>query len=136
MREKLPVPQLDEAPTITSTNVDNVAIVGRTKEDVARRITEIDPAFAQKGIPIVWTYEEPVQLLETVGCVIDFKNKVPRNKPHRIWRIHLAGVALARRSKVRARLVEVWLGHATSVMRLFPPLAHGPGRDYRGMQSA
>ena len=131
MREKLPVPQLDDVSTLTSTYVDNVAIVGRTKEDVARRVAEVDRAFAEKRIPIVWTYDEPVRVLETVGCIVDFESKILKNKPHRLWRVHLAGVALTRRSKVRTRVVEVWLGHATSVMRLCPALLSVFDKIYR-----
>ena len=37
MREKLPVPQLWDSPTITSIYVDNVAIIGARKKDVENR---------------------------------------------------------------------------------------------------
>ena len=56
MREKLPVPQMTEAETITSTYVDNVAIIGGTKSNVENRVREINSAFERKGIPIVWSY--------------------------------------------------------------------------------
>ena len=124
MKEKLPEPQLSVASTITSTYVDNVAVIGQTKQQVTERAQHIDAAFKAKGIPIVWSYEESVRVLETVGCIVDFGQKNLRFKPHRVWRIHLAGsgIALSRRAKVRRRVIEVWLGHATALMRLCPSL--------------
>ena len=131
MREKLPVPQLWEARSITSTYVDNVAIVGAQKDHVEARASKIAETFANHGIPIVWTYKEPVRCLETVGCTIDFQRKVLKNRPHRLWRVHLSGMELARRSKVRGETVRVWLGHATALMRLAPHLLSIFDKVYR-----
>ena len=54
-----------------------------------------------------------------------------RNKSSRIWRAHLAGLELARRSKVRVEYVEIWLGHATSLCRLRPCLLAVFDKIYR-----
>ena len=131
MRERLPVPQLWEAPTVDSTYVDNVALIGARKQDVTERSVLINKVFEEKEIPIVWSYEEPVQVLETVGCIVDFEKKILRHKPHRLWRVHLAGLELARRSKVRRHSAEVWLGHATSLFRLAPFLLSIFDKIYR-----
>ena len=131
LREKLPVPQVWDAGTLASTYVDNVAIVGARRQDVADRVSEIDAAFRDKGIPVVWTYPEPVRVLETVGCVVDFEKKILRHKAHRIWRTHLAGLTLCQRGKIRPHVVEVWLGHATSLMRLSPGLLSVFDKIYR-----
>ena len=120
MRGKLPVPQLWDSRTITSTYADNVAIIGAEFEHVQNRMKKIDAAFSERQIPIVWTQDQPVRCLETVGCIVDFELKRLKQKPSRIWRVHLAGLGLARRSKVRPQVVQVWLGHATSLMRLCP----------------
>eukprot|EP00438_Fugacium_kawagutii_P021755 Skav204650 [mRNA] locus=scaffold949:25213:31861:+ [translate_table: standard] len=121
IREKLKVPQLWEAKTLSSVYVDNVAIFGAKYTDVEERIQSLSNAFEQKGIPVTWTYSQPVSEIETVGVIVDFKQKVVRNKPARLWKIYLAGRELCRRSKL-AETVEVWLGHATSAMRLCPCL--------------
>eukprot|EP00439_Symbiodinium_sp_Y106_P037111 s1103_g4.t1 len=130
-REKLQVPQLWDADTLTSTYVDNVAILGAHKHDVSVRAQAVAKVFEENGIPIVWSYEEPVRKLETVGCIIDFEEKKLRQKPHRIWRVHLAGIELARRRKVHGHLLQVWLGHATSLFRFAPPLLSIFDKIYR-----
>lgn len=120
IREKMRVPQLWETSTVTSTYVDNVAVFGAKRSDVETRIRQLSDAFAKHDIPVVWTYPEPTRCVETVGVILDFERKVVRNKPMRLWKIFKAGQELCRRSKVRAESVEVWLGHATSAMRLAP----------------
>lgn len=122
IREKLRVPQLWDGKTLSSVYVDNVAIFGAKYQDVADRIQTVSKAFEDLGIPVTWTYPHPVTEVETVGVIVDFKQKVVRNKPSRLWKVHLAGRELCRRSKVRAETVEVWLGHATSAMRMCPCL--------------
>lgn len=51
-------------------------------------------------IHVVWTYDEPQRVFETVGFVVDFNNKVVRNKPRRLWRTYLAGMEICRRTKI------------------------------------
>ena len=122
LRERMPCPQLDQFNTISSTYVDNVTIIGRTCQDVDQRCQQVSDAFAQLDIPVVWTQTQPASCVETVGCILDLQNGVIRNKPKRIWRTHLAGLELSRRSRVRVQHVEIWLGHMTSLFRLKPCL--------------
>eukprot|EP00438_Fugacium_kawagutii_P028530 Skav222527 [mRNA] locus=scaffold2875:78605:82075:+ [translate_table: standard] len=122
VREKLRVPQLWQADTITSVYVDNVAIFGAKYSDVVEKMEKVDTAFKKVGIPVTWTYPEPVDVIETVGVIVDFRNRVVRNKPTRLWKVFLAGRELCKRTRVRADIVEVWLGHATSAFRLCPCL--------------
>ena len=49
MREKLPGAPALGLPTITSTYVDNVAIIGARKKDVENRAQRINEAFEQKA---------------------------------------------------------------------------------------
>ena len=70
-----------------------------------------------------------------VGCIIDLDEKKLRQKPHTIWRVHLAGVELAHRTKVHGHLLQVWLGHATSLFRFAPPLLSIFDKIYRINQS-
>ena len=97
LREKMPVSQLWEAPTITSVYVDNVAVIGANESDVQARISAIEKDFINLGIPVVLTYDKPVRIFETVGIVLDFDRRVVSNKSRRVWRVHLAGKALRRR---------------------------------------
>ena len=131
LRERLPTPQLWDSRTISSTYMDNVAVIGARKEDVQQRVTELDKVFSEHGIPIVGSYDQPVRRLETVGCVVDFSTRALKQKPHRLWRVHLARLALARRSKVKTHVVEVWLGHATALMRMAPFLLSVFDKIYR-----
>lgn len=121
-REKLPTPQLWEAETFTSVYVDNVSVFGAKRQDVKKRMEALSEAFRHHDIPVVWTHPEPVQTVETVGVVVDFRSKVVRNKTDRLWKTYLAGRELCRRTKVRADAVEVWTGHITAIFRLCPCL--------------
>lgn len=122
LRERMPCPQLDQFNTISSTYVDNVTIIGRTSQDVEQRCQQVSNALAELDIPVVWTQDQPEHRVETVGCILDLQNGVIRNKSKRIWRAHLAGLELSRRSRVRVQHVEIWLGHMTSLFRLKPCL--------------
>ena len=62
---------------------------------------------------------------------MDFSQKRLLHKPHRLWKVHLAGIALARRAKVRPHVVEVWLRRATALMRLCPSLLTAFEKIYR-----
>ena len=134
LREKLPVSQLWEASSITSVYVDNVAVIGATFEGVQHRIQQIEDDFKAAGLPVVLTYDEPVRVFETVGVIVDFKNKKVSNRPRRLWRVYLAGKALIRRRKVLVHSVEVWLGHATSIFRLAPHFLAIFDKVYRFIQ--
>lgn len=131
LREKMPCPQLSEYSSITSTYVDNVTVIGRNASVVDERCRMIDKAFKDLGIPVVWSQDSPVECIETVGCVLDLKNKTLRNKSNRVWRTYLAGLELCRRSRVRVQHVEIWLGHVTSLFRLRPCLLSIFNKIYR-----
>ena len=119
-REKSPTPQLWECDSIVSTYVDNVSVVGATADGVMNRVACLEEVFRKHEIPVVWSYDSPQRVFETIGLIVDFEKKVIRNKPKRIWKVHLAGKAICRRAKLRTEIVEVWLGHATSLFRLAP----------------
>eukprot|EP00435_Cladocopium_sp_Y103_P025170 s756_g6.t1 len=114
IREKLQVPQLWEAKTLTSVYVDNVAIFGAHRSDVEERIEQVNAAFSKHDIPVVWSYPEAVQVVETVGVVVDFQSKMVRNKSLRLWKIYLAGREICKRSRVRAEVASalIWCARA------------------------
>ena len=131
LREKLPVPSISDFDTISSTYVDNVTIIGASQQHVKDRVALVDAAFKRYDIPVVWTQDEPVQCFESVGCLVDFGSGRVTNKPSRLWRVHLAALELIKRSKVRVELVEIWLGHITSLFRLRPCLLSIFDKIYR-----
>ena len=117
IRDKTPSPDILLGP-VTGVYVDNISIIGRTKAEVKQAAEKIDGFFKTADIPISWTYEEPTDRFETVGVVMDFARGYVCNKPSRIWRTFLAGQELLRRKRVRGKLVEIWLGHITSLFML------------------
>ena len=114
-REKKSTPQLCDYSTCLGVYVDNITIVGRSKEHVAQRAQALEAAFKQADIPITWTQSEPVQSLESVGCVLDFSKKRLCNKPKRLWKFYFATLGLLRRNKLHGRVLQVWAGHYTSL---------------------
>lgn len=117
IRDKTPSPDIMMGP-VTGVYVDNISIIGRTKAEVKQAADKIDGFFKKADIPISWTNDEPTDRFETVGVIMDFAKGYVRNKPFRIWRTFLAGQELLRRKKVPGKLVEIWLGHITSLFML------------------
>ena len=131
LREKLPVSQLHDFSTVTSTYVDNVTILGDSYEKVKTRAASIQETFDSIGIPVVWTQSSPVQLLDSVGCSLDLLKGTISNKPSRVWRVYVGGLELAKRGRVQVKLIEIWLGHATTLFRLKPCLLSVFDKIYR-----
>ena len=119
-RERKQTPQLGDFRTSLGVYVDNITIVGRNKEDVSCRASAIQQAFDKAGIPLTWSQQEPVRALESVGCVLDFEKRLLHNKPKRVWKLHLATLAMLRRDKLKGRLLQIWAGHFTSLCALTP----------------
>ena len=136
LRDKRPVPQLWHGDALISTYVDNVSVVGATSEAVLERCQCLSKKFRDLEIPIEWTYDEPQRSFETVGVVVDFSDKLVRNKGTRLWRVYMSAIAICRRSKIRPEVVEVWVGHATSVFRLTPYFLSVFSQVYRFVQSS
>ena len=134
LRERLPCPQLEQFATVTSTYVDNVTVIGVDSVAVHTRCQILDEAFHKLDIPVVWSQPEPVERLETVGCVLDLAGKTLTNKSNRVWRAYLAGLELCSRSRVRVQHIEIWLGHMTSLFRLKPCLLSIFDKIYRFCQ--
>ena len=80
-----------------------------------QRADALSGAFHKAGVPITWTQTEPVQQLESVGCLLDFEAKRLSNKPRRLWKFFFATVALLRRNKLGAKALQTWAGHYTSL---------------------
>ena len=119
-RDKQPAPQLWHGESLVSTYVDNVSVIGATLEGVKKRCDALTEKFQSLDIPIEWSYDEPQVCFETVGVVIDFENRTIRNKTSRLWRVFQSAIAIARRKKIRPEVVEIWVGHMTSILRLAP----------------
>lgn len=82
---------------------------------MVQRAQALDAAFKQADIPITWSQSEPVQALESVGCVLDFSRKRLSNKPKRLWKFFFATLGILRRKKLHGHVLQVWAGHYTSL---------------------
>ena len=118
VRDRLPAPSLTQA--VTGVYVDNISIIGPSVQDVVLARDKIVQQFEGLGIPLTWSAEEPSDVLETIGVVFDFGRGVAHNKPRRIWRAFLVGKEFLKRRRVSGRLLEIWLGHMTSLFMIFP----------------
>ena len=116
LRERKPTPQLDNCRTIVGVYVDNITVIGSSAEDVQTRCDALQKSFDRAGIPITWSQDAPVRQLESVGIVLDFEGGRVINKPRRVWSFHLATIALLRRRKLNADILQIWAGHYTSLM--------------------
>ena len=136
LREKKVTPQLDEFRTILGVYVDNITVLGRSKEDVEQRCKALEQAFADAQIPITWSQSSAVDKLESVGCVLDFSRGILSNKPRRVWKFALATEALLRRRKLSTEILQVWTGHFTSLCSITPWGLSALQQVYRFMQKS
>ncbi|CAK0890753.1 unnamed protein product [Prorocentrum cordatum] len=121
VKEHHPAPDLNESKVMGSVYVDNITVFG-TGASLAREASSGLQAEADRsGLPITWSYPDVVTHLETVGVEIDLRKGKLRNKASRVWRFDLATRALLRRGKTRGEHMEVWLGHAVSLLMLARP---------------
>ncbi|CAK0817446.1 unnamed protein product, partial [Prorocentrum cordatum] len=119
--EHLPAPDLRESKVMGSVYVDNITVFGRGASLAREASSALQAEADRSGLPITWSYPDVVTHLETVGVEIDLKKGKLRNKASRVWRFDLATRALLRRGKMRGGHMEVWLGHAVSLLILARP---------------
>ena len=119
IRDKTPLPSLDDGP-ITGVYVDNISIIGKTLEETQQMADCISKYFSDVDIPLTWSTTEPTTVFETVGLVLDFERGEIRNKAKRLWRAFFAGQEILRRRRVATKVLEVWLGHMTSIFMISP----------------
>lgn len=100
--------------------MDNISIVGETKEGVCKTRDNIVESFGRLGIPFTWSSDEPTSVLTTVGVIFGFDKGIARNKPRRILRAFLAGREILRRRRISVKIIETWLGHVASLFMLAP----------------
>eukprot|EP00435_Cladocopium_sp_Y103_P009898 s3109_g2.t1 len=136
LREKKVIPQFNEYKTILGVYVDNITVLGKNKQDVAYRCQLLAKAFADAQIPITWSQDEPVERLESVGCLLDLKHGIIQNKPHRVWKFAMATSALLKRRKLTAEVLQVWTGHYTSLCAITPWGLSALQQVYRFIQKA
>jgi hypothetical protein len=121
MRDKGPLPELLPDHDLGGVYVDNISLIGAN----ARRVDALSRAVHDQSVvdqlPLVWSFEAPVQLMESVGVVLDLEHLVCRNKPRRTWRFDMATRGFLRRSSVRGEHLMVWVGHAISLLMLARP---------------
>ena len=119
VRDRFPAPDAS-VDIVTGVYVDSISIIGPTVEAVQKTRDRVVQEFGQLGIPLTWSSQEPSATLETIGVVLDFSVGAARNKPRRIWRAFMAGKELLRRRRVSAKVLEIWLGHMTSLFMISP----------------
>ncbi|CAK0907206.1 unnamed protein product, partial [Prorocentrum cordatum] len=121
VREHLPAPDLNESGVMGSVYVDNITVLGKTAAVAREASAALRDEAERCGLPITWSYPDVVTHLETAGIELDLKQGRLRNKASRVWRFDLATRALLARGKMRGEHMEVWLGHAVSLLMLARP---------------
>lgn len=120
LREKKVTLQLYEYRAILGVYVDNIIVFGKNKFDVQERCKALDLALREADIPIMWSQDEPVTRLDSVGCHLDLEAGVLKNKSSRVWKFARATEALLRRKKFNGHILQIWPGHFTSLCSVAP----------------
>ena len=121
MRERNPTPVIALGRPVVGTYVDNIQVVGSSAADVDARLGGVEKRMLDLGIPFDLTHTTAQLVLQTIGLEYDFANRRPRKVPSRVWRFVYATRALLRRSRMTGKTMEVWLGHAVSLLQLTRP---------------
>lgn len=119
VRDQKPFPSFSEQ-ALTGVYVDNISIIGKTKDQVKSAASKIERAFAELNIPLTWSSDEPQDTFTTVGIVLDFRQRKVLVKPRRLWKVFLAGREILRRGRVSGSVLEKWLGHMTFIFMVAP----------------
>ena len=136
VKERHPAPDLTESNVLGSVYVDNITVVGKTAPLAREASSALQGEADRCGLPITWSYPDVTTHLETVGIELDLKNGRLRNKASRVWRFDLATRALLARGKMRGEHMEVWLGHAISLLMLARPGYAALSATYRFAETA
>lgn len=88
VRDQKPFPSFSEQ-ALTGVYVDNISIIGKTKDQVKSAASKIERAFAELNIPLTWSSDEPQDTFTTVGIVLDFRQRNVLVKPRRLWKVFL-----------------------------------------------
>ena len=121
MRERNPIPVIAPGRPVVGTYVVNIQVIGSSAKDVDDRWGGVEKPLLDLGIPFDLTHTSAQLVLQTIGLEYDFANRRLRNVPGRVWRFVYATRALLRRSRMTGKTMEVWLGHAVSLLQLTRP---------------
>ena len=136
IRERCPAPRITPSRPIAGVYVDNITLIGSSAADVDGLASKIVSQAARQEIPLVWSSNAAVKHLESVGIVLDLERRVAYNKPTRTWRFALATDALLARHSLRGEHLNVWLGHAVSLLTLGRPALSIFRECYRFVEAA
>ena len=125
------MPSFVEHPTLTGTYVDNVCVLGRTRELVVTRSRQMEKASHESQLPLDWTCTEPVTTLGSLGVQYLLRRRLLINDPRRVWRTILAGEALLRRRRLHGDILRIWNGHVCHLLQLARPALAAMSAVYR-----
>jgi hypothetical protein len=106
LRERQPVPSLEQFTTITGTYVDNCTVIGRSFSLTQERGKAMQAGADHSRLPVTWSHPQPVKHLVSLGLELDIENKLLFNAPLRVWRTILAGEAILRRRRLHGAVMR------------------------------
>ncbi|CAK0870936.1 unnamed protein product [Prorocentrum cordatum] len=117
-REKHRAPQASFASPITSTYVDNAALLSANTST-----SDLQTVLHQFSARDMRTHDivEHTFALEHLGAVFDGHRRLLHHQPRRVWRVYLAGKELLRRRRLRGEVLRVWIGHVVHLFMLNRP---------------
>eukprot|EP00959_Pyramimonas_sp_CCMP1952_P294608 6162078-Pyramimonas_sp.AAC.1 len=117
-REKHRAPRASIASPITSTYVDNAALLSANTDtsDVHNVLHELSARGMRTHDIVEHTFS-----LEHLGAIFDGHRRLLHHQPRRVWRVYLAGKELLRRRRLRGEVLRVWVGHVVHLFMLNRP---------------
>ena len=96
------------------------AAVGRTCAFAEKVLDDFVAECSRVGL-LLHEVHRGVLELEALGAVLDCRRHLLLQKPRRVWRAHLAGQALLRRSRASGLELQIWMGHIIHLVGLCRP---------------
>ena len=120
VREKVLPPTLAPGRTIAAVYVDNYTVIGGGKEDTEKALHSFRTTAQGREVGVHGDLEVS-KYFDSLGVSFDLENKIMRHKVRRIWKVCLAGRALARRRRVHLSELQAWTGHVVHIFSLCRP---------------
>ena len=120
LREKVKPPRLGPGAPVAAVYVDNYTALGGTRTDAQSALDGFKRETTPSAVGIHGT-SVATKYFDSLGVDFDLNRRTLRHKPRRIWKVVMAGRALAQRRRVHLCQLEAWVGHIVNIFSLSRP---------------
>ena len=137
LRERHPAPEPRPGVAALGVYVDNVYSIGISTGDSSLLVARFVDRASSSGVAVHWEHRD-AEVADILGVEVGGGRgpKLLRNTARRTWRVHLAGLELARRGRAHPLEIQTWLGHFVHLCQLSRYFLSVPQVVYSWLQGA